>query len=459
MSQASEIVPSTPDAPVGEEPDTSSVQDGERDAAPSSQKAHERISKGSIILDRPSRDAAVWERWLFSPAKEPELLDQNTAIPQHCERLMTLPSSTLFAWPLWVAGDGDILSLVLMELSGRHLLKRGMEESLVILPILRQEERQLLLAVAPEEPFPGEVMPSQWKNASRFELPARLFEGGFHHDLIIWEEWNELQMAFYRNQQPVWFCGARAQGLAALVHRTTLRLLSERVLEQFPSRILLDGISGQISSELRDFFGKAFPQSKLSTLPAGSPPHLPALPFDLPPSEARVERSRAQHRQKLFSFAIAGIIFYLLLLLWGVGDLLIRQNALKRLRHEIAQVEKPALDAQEQSSRWHQFRPVVDPNTYALDLLAAAAAPMDGGKVRLTLFSLEPGRLHLSGETGDVTQAYSVIEQLKKNPLLQEYDWRSGQPQIAGKNSVKFDMEGVRPDAAAQSKQNSVDTP
>jgi hypothetical protein len=52
-----------------------------------------------------------------------------------------------------------------------------------------------------------------------------------------------------------------------------------------------------------------------------------------------------------------------------------------------------------------------------------------------------------------------VIEQLKKNPILQEYDWSSGQPQIAGKNSVKFDMEGVRPDAAAQNQGNADQTP
>jgi hypothetical protein len=47
-----------------------------------------------------------------------------------------------------------------------------------------------------------------------------------------------------------------------------------------------------------------------------------------------------------------------------------------------------------------------------------------------------------------VTQAYAFIDQLKKSAALREYDWTAGQPQLAGKNSVKFDMEGVRPDAA-----------
>jgi len=46
-----------------------------------------------------------------------------------------------------------------------------------------------------------------------------------------------------------------------------------------------------------------------------------------------------------------------------------------------------------------------------------------------------------------VSQAYAFIEQLKQNPLLQEYEWNAGQPQLAGKNSVRFDMEGTRHNA------------
>jgi hypothetical protein len=111
-------------------------------------------------------------------------------------------------------------------------------------------------------------------------------------------------------------------------------------------------------------------------------------------------------------------------------------------------LQAPALNAQDESDRWKIFRPVVDPTTFALDLLAAVATPTDGGKIRLTLYSLEQGSLRIQGEATDVTQAYSFIEQLKKNPLLQEYNWTSGVPQIAGKDSVRFDLQGTRIDAS-----------
>jgi Tfp pilus assembly protein PilN len=143
---------------------------------------------------------------------------------------------------------------------------------------------------------------------------------------------------------------------------------------------------------------------------------------------------------------------YLLLLIWGAGDLLIRRNALKKIRAEIAGIEAAAQEANNQSQKWRGLRSAIDPTTYALDLLAAVATPTEGGKVRLTRLSLEQGRLQLSGEATDVTQAYGFIEQLKKNPLLRDYDWNAGQPQLAGKNSVRFDMEGTKSDATTGTK-------
>jgi len=144
---------------------------------------------------------------------------------------------------------------------------------------------------------------------------------------------------------------------------------------------------------------------------------------------------------------MAGTVIYTLLLLWVSGDLMIHRMELARIRKAIAAVARPASEARADSERWKSLRSAVDPSFYALDLLAAVAAPTEGGKVRLTRFTMEPGKLQVSGEATDVTQAYAFEEQLKKSPALQAYEWTSGQPQLAGKNSVRFDMEGSRSDA------------
>ena len=412
--------------------------------------------RSGTVVERPSTEKGSWERWHFTAGGVSEQLENDSPLPPRALRVTVLPSSTLFAWPLWISSEGDSSDLVRMELSGRHLLKRGMESSLSVLPVAHTDGRQLVLAVATDEPFPVEVMPPGWKKASRFEIPANLFGNKHGHDLILWEEWGMIQVAFYRAGKPVWFCGLRETDPGGTVHRSALRLLSEGVIERLPTSIAIKGMHRNVAEQCAAEFKKNFPQAVIHRDPYGSSsastrtaptmePVLSEASLELLPSEARSDRLLRKNSARVASLAVAGGLLYLLLLLSGAADLLIRQTELTRIRREISGMENRTLQARKESSRWNALRPAVDPRTYPLDILAAVATPTESGKVRLTSFSLDHGRLQISGEATDVTQAYAFIEQLKKNPLLQEYDWTAGQPQLAGKNSVRFDMEGARP--------------
>ena len=399
---------------------------------------------GGTVIERPGAGPGIWERWYLPAQGSPEILSDEEALPKKSLRVMALPSLSLFSWPLWIAAEGESRDLVKMELAGRHLLKRGMEEGLTAIPILQLGERRLVLAVATEEPFPEEMMPDNWKNAARFEISARLRGPEAKPDMILWQEQGVIQAAYYRDGQTVWFCAVRPGHCGSTLRRASVRLLSEGILGHLPSTILLQGISLEARLLLTKELATNFPQASISAPQEVTPPSLPPTPIDLTPTGARQERLFKQRSERLLSIGSVAALLYLLLLAWGSGDLLIRQAALKRIRREIAGIEAPALQAKQESERWNALRPAVDPSTYPLDLLAAVSAPTEGGKVRLTNFNLEHDHLLISGEATDVTQAYAFIEQLKKNPLLQEYDWTSGQPQLAGKNSVKFDMEGTR---------------
>ena len=419
----------------------------------SSSPLREKKQKGGVVIERPGVEKGTWQRWYLPEGSGaiPAFLTQENPPPQQSLRVVALPSVTLFAWPLWIATDGSAGDLVRMELSGRHLLKRGMEESLSVVPILERGNRRLVLAVGPDEPFPTEGMPPSWKDAARFELPSRLFNEGSATDLILWSEWETLQMALYREGKVVWFCEIRDEGLPGHVRRIVLRLLAEGVLDHPPREILIEGMSGDGTARCASALAQAFPDARIRRYPAlpNTPPSPPALPqdaFDFPPAEAKVERISRVGRKRLLSYAMLAGVFYLILLLWGAGDLVVHRLALGKIQREISLIEAPAAEARAETDRWHILRSSVDPDTYALDLLAAVAVPTDGGKVRLTRFSLDGGRIQISGEATDVTQAYGFIEQLKKSPVLQEYEWNAAQPQLAGKNSVRFDMEGNRPD-------------
>ena len=405
------------------------------------------------ILDRPGPLEGSWERWFFAAGSAlPERLEPDAPISSGREIVTALPSCRLFSWPLWISSEGDPVDLARMELSGRHFLKRGMENSLTVLPVAQVGGRRLVMAVASEEPFAEESMLPGWRESSRFQFPCNVFGDMHGHDLLLWQEWGTLRMAFYREGKPVWFCGLEVRDAGGGVQRSALRLLSEKVIEHLPLSIAIHGMppgsADLCSRQLQHVFPRARIHSDAGINESGSPalpqPLRPDSTVDIPPSEAVAERRRKGRLRRILNFAAAASILYILLILWGAGDLLIRRMAWKRQLKEAASLSAPALLAKGQSERWKAARPAVDPFTYPLDILAAAAVPTESGKVRLTGFTLDQDRLQISGEATDVTQAYAFIEQLKKNPLLQEYEWTAGQPQLAGKNSVRFEMDGAR---------------
>ena len=426
-------------------------------AAPSREIPRRLQARGKAtpgtVLDRPGPLEGSWERWFFAAGNAlPERLESDAPISSGREIVTALPSSRLYSWPLWISSEGDPVDLARMELSGRHFLKRGMENSLTVLAVAQVGGRRLVMAVASEEPFPEESMLPGWRESSRFQFPCNVLGDVRGHDLLLWQEWGNLRMAFYREGKPVWFCGLGERDAGGGVQRSALRLLSEKVIEHLPLSIAIHGMppgsSDLCSRQLQHVFPRARIHSDAGINESGIPflpqPLPPDSTVDIPPAEAVAERHRKGRLQRILNIAAAALIVYILLILWGAGDLLIRRMAWNRLRNEAATISEPALQAKAESERWNSSRPAIDPSTYPLDLLSAAAVPTEGGKVRLTGFTLDQDHLQISGEATDVTQAYAFIEQLKKNPLLQEYEWTAGQPQLAGKNSVRFEMDGAR---------------
>jgi hypothetical protein len=409
-----------------------------------------KSSRGGFLVERPGPEPGSWERWVLETDQPPMLLSEPMPRPAQrrskLKRIFCLPSQTLHNWPLWLAKEGDRLLLSRLELSGRHLVKRGMEQSLGLFSVNVQNDRQLMLAVCPEEPYPEDSLPADWKDADSFELPVRILGAG-KSDLIVWREWGRLHACFLRDGKPVWFCPVGQPQLGGLLLRTTLRLEAEDVLPHAPRTILLAGVQPPETESLLDHLSKAFPKAIVRISGELPPPIIPEASFDLPPLAAREGRTVDEKKRRLLSYAMIGAVLYTLLLLWGSGDLLIHRTELARIRKEIGVVAGPASEARADAERWKAMRGAVDPSFYALDLLAAVSAPTEGGKVRLTRFSMELGKLQVSGEATDVTQAYAFEEQLRKSPALQAYEWTAGQPQLAGKNSVRFDMEGSRSDA------------
>lgn len=390
---------------------------------------------------RPGADG--WELWKF-PSKGPPEMEADPspkAIASAQQLLLALPTRDMLAVPLWVSAAGDARELAELELTGRHLLRRG--APVYAVPIEQRDGRTLVLALSAGDDSPAAEF---YPRARTFDAPARLWDPG-QADALVWREPGELCFAFYRGGRCVFFAatgeGSPGPAFCGVLSRAALRLRAEDVLERIPASLRL---IGNFSEEERSALANGL-RIDLEYIETPPSPVRPAVPAHVAPPSARIAQEQRGNRRRLALFGGLGAAIYALVVVVLGGSILLREMEFRKVREAAAAQSPDALEAKKLVGEWKEFRGAVDPRAFALDLLAAVAAEIPGEKVRLTQFTLEGGRLLIAGEAGDVSQAYQFFERVKKSPALQDYDWTSRQPQLAGKTKVKFEMEGSRPDA------------
>jgi len=390
---------------------------------------------------RPGPDG--WELWKFPP-KSPAAVTaspQTKAIASARNLLLALPARDLLAVPLWVPSEGNPDELCDLELSSRHLLRKG--SAVYGIPLESRDSRSLLLALSSAD---DSAAAEYFAFASTFDASARLWDPG-DCDALIWKEFGDLCFAFFQDGKCVFFTstGETSPGPAfcGTFERMALRLRAEDVLQRLPARLRFIGSFSKeecesLASRLRaDWEIVEIPPAPILSAP---PAH------SAPPAAVQAQKRRTIGRRLLILAGVGGAV-YLLVVAALTADFFLRSAALQKLRSEAAELAPEAEAAERVVTEWKEFRAAVDPRTFALDQLAAVAREIPGEQVLLTQFTLEDGRLLVAGEAADVSQAFQFQERVKKSPALQDYDWNPRQPQLAGKNKVRFEMEGTRPDA------------
>jgi hypothetical protein len=355
--------------------------------------------------------------------------------------MLALPSRSVLAVPLWVATQGDAADLAELELTSRHLLRKSAE--VYALPLLEDAGRSLVLALAAvDDDAAMEYMP----RARVFEFSARLIDPS-GADIVVWRELGDLCFAVYRDAECVFFTstGESSPGPAfcGAVVRTVLQLRAEGVTTRMPALLrLVGGFSKEDGASLGEALRLDWELEEVHSAPV-----LSETASGVAPPTGREAIHKRGRLHKLALFAAGGLAAYGLLLFLVASDLVWRRIQLHQLQEELEEIQPAATAGQLLVTQWRQIQSSVDPNSFAIDQLAAVASEIPSEQVRLTLFNLERGRLTIAGEAADVSQAYEFFERVKKAPLLQSYDWTSRQPQLAGRNKVRFEMEGLRPDA------------
>ena len=390
---------------------------------------------------RPGKEG--WELWKF-PLKDSPFLDQafsDKSLNAFTNLLLAVPSRSVLSMPLWIASQGDPVELAELELTSRHLLRK--DAQVYTVPVLEKEGRTLVLALAAtDDETPHEYL----KKAKNFEIPARLFDPA-GADVLVWHEHGSLCFAIYREDKCVFFAATGdsnpGPAFCGAISRTAMRLRSEGVITRMPARLRLIGDFLETdASSVGHTLRLDFEMEKQLPVPL-----LPTVWSAVAPPTAREALLSHSRLKRLASFATAGLAIYAVVLLFVAADLGWQRFKLHRLHTELESIEPTATNAEHLVTEWTQFRSAVDPHTFAIDQLAAVATEIPGEQVRLTQYNYDNGRLSIAGEATDVSQAYEFFERVKKAQLLQDYDWTSRQPQLAGRNKVRFEMEGARPDA------------
>ena len=415
-----------------------------------------------LLLLRPSEHEAQWQLWKFPNKKDdaPTLLDDN-ALPlapsQKTRLLVGVPTRDLVVIPLWISTEGNLLELIELELSSKHLLRRGMAEGLKTIPLETKEGRILVVVLAPTS-SPSTLTAPYLKAADQFEASARLLPHQYA-DLLVWRELGEVCFGFSRKEQFVWFSGTNetmvTPATIGLIKRMTLRLEAEAILEETPRSLHIFGsFSEEERSLLKSFIGMsptALNSKKYNYYSELPQPILSTPPLDLPDEAARDKRLHQEKSLRLKRIIALIAFIYFCLLLLGGSTLLLKKWTLQYYQHRITREQSTIEQANQVITQWQEFRPAIDPTAYPLDILAEIARQIHGEKIRLITLAGMEGKLQIVGEATDVAQAYHFIEQIKKIPELQEYEWTSGQPKLAGKSSVRFELEGSRSHAKTSS--------
>ncbi len=425
--------------------------------------------KNHKTLLRPGTSLGEWQRWKIASKKEekhaarsaieivssskaePLLLDASTAPPlagSTLDWIVGVPTRDLIVIPLWVASQGDLQELIRLELSSKHLLRRGMSEGLKMITHEIQEERTLVVVFAPTS-TPSVTTAPYLKKGHYFEAAARLLPIE-NVDLVLWKELGEVCFGFVKKNQYLWFSGSGENRvnsfLTELIKRLSLHLQAELVLTQIPQSVRM---IGSFSMEERLLLQENLGISEnacdlILELPG---PTIPEPLLDLPSEQAREERALQEKKNRIKKIVSLALLGYFFFLFSGASNLLVKKMIVTHLSHQLSVDASSVRKANDEMIEWQEFRFAIDPTTYALDLLAAIASQIHGEKIRLISLSDSAGRVQITGEATDVSQAYHFLELIKKAPEFQEYEWTSSQPKLAGKNSVKFETEGSLPHA------------
>jgi hypothetical protein len=392
------------------------------------------------VLLPAASEAEPWELWAVGgEARFLASFKQAVESSQNRKTLLGLPLSEVIALPLWVqeTDERQFEEIVALQLEARGLAPRNSEPISDWSVVIREEKRTLLLvAVLPgsvSKELETEVFPA-------FELSARCYRMP-PDALVLWMEQGHLAMAVTRKEGMVYFhafseAGLSTRGIQNIVcSLATLEM--QAITETVREIVLWTVLSPAEITALRSALGLPLLEGERPS------PTLPSEAWNLTP--ARVNEVKRQRQARRWQVRAALLVLTLILLVvaaLGLRLFLIARDV--RQLQAWQDAHAGALQSfQDTRASWQDLAPVVDTNSYPLEVLLHVSESLPADQVHLTLFEEEGSHLLIKAEAKNLTAGFQFFDQLKKNQHLASYTWVMAQPHSLANDITQLQIEGT----------------
>lgn len=402
------------------------------------------LSKGERALLLPGVNGAEpWEVWVLA-GKSSARLVQMCATPL-ASRLrkgttLALPASQVFCLPLWLneTDPRQFAGMIPLQLELRGLQPRN-GPAIFDWTVVTQEDHRTLVMVGV---LPATLAPEIHAEAfEAFDLSARYLP--FPPDaLTIWKEQERLVFAITRGPNLVYF-QTLPEGE-----------ITTRVLQDLNCAQATLGMQDILTPLQRVALWTKVDPSQVAALEQAlslpteqeerPDPVIPARPWKLTPAavgEARRERESNRWRNRA---VLAGVVLYLLIAAALIARVMLTSLKVDELRKWQADHTQAVDLVLAGRATWKELAPVVDTNSYPLELLSHAAESIPADQLHLTLFEAGQDHLLIKGEAKNVAGAFLFLNKLKGDPYFSRYNLDMRNPRPLPNDLAQFQIEGTR---------------
>ena len=161
------------------------------------------------------------------------------------------------------------------------------------------------------------------------------------------------------------------------------------------------------------------------------------LPESWRQRRVRLERITEWRKRLAWAGGIYGGLFLLLLAVLGINHFRIGQ-----LDKAIARDEPQIEFVRTTEANWKALAPSIDSRYYPVEILYHLFESLPSKQVRITSYNQSARQLSVDGEADTAQLAYDLAEKVKKNPGLQIFQFKMGDPRILSNGHAQFRLEG-----------------